>query len=54
MTQDHIADQDGMPDTRSEKATSRFIGASRPLRWPCTIASRAAVAMIAPVVAMIT
>src|SRR4051794_8617048 len=49
-----IADHAGMPDTRSLNATSFFMGARRPLRWPMTTASRPAVATMAPAVAMIT
>src|SRR2546423_141309 len=49
-----IADQAGIPETRSENATSRFIARRRPLRWPTTIPSIAAVAIIAPAVAAIT
>src|SRR5438067_1286262 len=49
-----IADQAGMPETRSENATSCFIGRRRPLRCPATSHSIAKVATIAPVVAAIT
>src|SRR5205807_7368147 len=49
-----IADPPGIPGTRPENATSRFIARRRPLRWPTTIPSIAAVATIAPAVAAIT
>src|SRR5437588_11376573 len=49
-----MADQLGIPETRSEYATSFGVNRRRPLRWPMTRPSRAAVKMIAPTVAMIT